>query len=61
MLAYFYAHFERENVHTADKDSDLMLTVLSSMAQEEAVNAGTSSQWGKRKLAEILFYSFFFN
>ena len=23
-----YAHFECENVHTADKDSDLMLTVL---------------------------------
>ena len=48
-----YVHFERENIHTADKDSDLMLTVLSSMAQEEAVNVGTSSQWGKQKLAEI--------
>lgn len=48
-----YVHFERENIHTADKDSDLMLTVLSGMAQEEAVNVGTSSQWGKQKLAEI--------
>ncbi|THE13981.1 hypothetical protein E1I69_05625 [Bacillus timonensis] len=48
-----YVHFERENIHTADKDSDLMLTVLSSMAQEEAINVGTSSQWGKQKLAEI--------
>ncbi|WP_128721459.1 recombinase family protein [Mesobacillus subterraneus] len=48
-----YVHFERENIHTADKDSDLMLTVLSSMAQEEALNVGISSQWGKQKLAEI--------
>ena len=48
-----YVHFERENIHTADKESELMLTVLSSMAQEEAVNVGTSSQWGKQKLAEI--------
>lgn len=48
-----YVHFERENINTADKDSDLMLTVLSSMAQEEAVNVGTSSQWGKQKLAEV--------
>lgn len=48
-----YVHFERENIHTADKNSELMLTVLSSMAQEEAVNIGTSSQWGKQKLAEV--------
>ncbi|KAB2953687.1 recombinase family protein [Heliorestis acidaminivorans] len=47
-----HIHFERENINTADEDSELMLTILSSMAQEEAVSLGSSSQWAKQKLAE---------
>lgn len=44
--------FEKENIHTEDADSELMITIFGSIAQEESINIGNSIAWGKRSQAE---------
>ena len=44
--------FEKENIHTEDADSELMITIFGSIAQEESINIGKSIAWGKRAQAE---------
>lgn len=41
--------FEKENVHSTDGHGELMLTILSSFAQEESRSISTNVTWGKRK------------
>ncbi|MFZ3578056.1 recombinase family protein [Virgibacillus sp. DJP39] len=44
--------FEKENIHTEDADSELMITIFGSIAQEESINIGNSIAWGKRSQAK---------
>lgn len=41
--------FEKENVHSLDSAGELMLTILSSLAQEESRSISSNVTWGKRK------------
>ena len=41
--------FEKENLHTLDPKSEVMLTVMSSLAQEESRSISENIRWGKRK------------
>lgn len=47
-----YVYFEKENIHTKDEKGELMISIYSSIAQEESVNIGESLAWGRRKYAE---------
>ncbi|WP_176371488.1 recombinase family protein [Litchfieldia alkalitelluris] len=47
-----YIFFEKENIHTKNSDSELMMTIFGSIAQEESINIGNSISWGKRSQAE---------
>lgn len=47
-----HIYFEKENIHTEDADSELMITIFGSIAQEESINIGKSIAWGKRSQAE---------
>lgn len=44
--------FEKENINTLSGDGELMLTVLSSFAQEESKNASDNLKWRARKKFE---------
>lgn len=44
--------FQREGIRTLKEDSEVMLTVYSSLAQEESRSLSESVAWGRRKLAE---------
>lgn len=41
--------FERENIWTMDSKGELLITILSSLAQEEARSISENSTWGQRK------------
>ena len=41
--------FEKENIYTLDSKGELMITILSSLAQEESRNLSLNISWGKRK------------
>ena len=41
--------FEKENIYTLDSKGELLLTILSSLAQEEARNIASNTAWGRRK------------
>ena len=41
--------FEKENVYTSDSKCELVITIMSSMAQEESRNISENVTWGKRK------------
>ena len=41
--------FEEQNVYTLDSNGELLLTILSSLAQEEARNISENVTWGQRK------------
>lgn len=41
--------FEKENIYSFDSKGELMLTILSSLAQQESQNLSTNVAWGKRK------------
>lgn len=45
-------YFERENIQTLSKDGELMLTVLSSFAEEESRSASENIKWRFRKKFE---------
>ena len=47
-----HIYFEKENIHTEDADSELMITIFGSIAQEESINIGNSIAWGKRSQAK---------
>ena len=44
--------FEKENIHTSDEKSELMISIYGSIAQEESINMGEALAWGKRRYAE---------
>ena len=44
--------FERENIHSISGDGELMLTILSSYAQEESRSASENVKWRLRKKYE---------
>ncbi len=43
-------YFEKENIWTLDAKGELLLTIMSSLAQEEARNISENTTWGKRKM-----------
>ncbi|RIW26285.1 recombinase family protein, partial [Bacillus salacetis] len=47
-----HIYFEKENIHTEDADSELLITIFGSIAQEESLNIGNSIAWGKRSMAK---------
>lgn len=44
-------YFEKENIHTLDAKGELMLTIMSSLAQEESRSISENTTWGQRKRA----------
>ena len=42
-------YFEKENIHTLDAKGELLITIMSSMAQEESRSISENSTWGIRK------------
>ena len=42
-------YFEKENIYTLDSKGELLLTIMSSLAQEESRSISKNIQWGKRK------------
>lgn len=44
--------FEKENIYTFDGSGEVMITILSSMAQEESRNISENVTWGHRKRFE---------
>ncbi len=45
-------YFEKENIYTLDSKCELLLTVMSSMAQEESRSISENVLWGKRRSME---------
>lgn len=41
--------FEKENIYTFDKSGELLLTIMSSLAQEESRSISENVTWGKRQ------------
>ena len=41
--------FEKENIHTLDPKCEVMLTIMSSLAQEESRSISENVRWGKQK------------
>ena len=46
-------YFEEQNIHTISSDGELMLTILSSYAQEESLSASENKKWQIRKDFEL--------
>lgn len=42
-------YFEKENIYTLDSKGELLLTILSSLAQEESRSISENTTWGQRK------------
>ena len=42
-------YFEKENIYTLDAKGEVMLTIMSSLAQEESRSISENVTWGKRK------------
>ncbi|GKU31438.1 recombinase family protein [Clostridium folliculivorans] len=45
-------YFEKENINTGSMDSELMLTILSSMAESESISISENSKWSIQKRYE---------
>ncbi len=43
-------YFEKENIYTLDSKGELLITIMSSLAQEESRSISENVTWGKRKL-----------
>jgi len=41
--------FEKENINTLDSKGELLITIMSSLAQEESRSISKNTTWGKRK------------
>lgn len=44
--------FEKENIHSLDPKCEVMLTIMSSLAQEESRSISENVRWGKRRSME---------
>jgi DNA invertase Pin-like site-specific DNA recombinase len=44
--------FEKEEIDTAEKDGEILLTVYSALAQEESRSLGENITWSRRKIVE---------
>ena len=42
-------YFEKENIWTLDSKGELLITIMSSLAQEESRNISENTTWGQRK------------
>lgn len=42
-------YFEKENIYTLDQKGELMITIMSSLAQEESRSISENTTWGQRK------------
>lgn len=42
-------YFEKENIYTLDTKGELLLTILSSLAESESVSISQNTTWGQRK------------
>lgn len=42
-------YFEKENIYTLDSKGELLITIMSSLAQEESRSISENITWGKRK------------
>lgn len=42
-------YFEKENIYTLDSKGELLITIMSSLAQEESCSISENVTWGKRK------------
>lgn len=42
-------YFEKENIYTFDQKGELMITIMSSLAQEESRSISENTTWGQRK------------
>ena len=42
-------YFEKENIWTLNAKGELMITIMSSLAQEESRSISENTTWGKRK------------
>lgn len=42
-------YFEEQNIYTLDSKGELLLTIMSSLAQEESRNISENVTWGQRK------------
>ena len=42
-------YFEKENIWTFDSKGELLLTIMSSLAQEESRSISENVRWGQRK------------
>jgi DNA invertase Pin-like site-specific DNA recombinase len=42
-------HFEKENIYTLDSKGELLITIISSLAQEESRSISENTTWGIRK------------
>lgn len=42
-------YFEKENIWTLDAKGEMLLTIMSSLAQEESRSISENTTWGKRK------------
>ncbi len=45
-------YFEKENIYTLDAKGEVMITIMSSLAQEESRSISENVTWGKRKSME---------
>lgn len=43
-------YFEKENIWTLDSKGELLITIMSSLAQEESRSISENTTWGKRKM-----------
>ena len=44
--------FEKENIYTMDSKGELLITIMSSLAQEESRSISENVAWGKRAKRE---------
>ena len=42
-------YFEKENIYTLDSKGELLITIMSSLAQEESRSISENTTWGRRK------------
>jgi len=42
-------YFEKENIYTLDSKGELLITIMSSLAQEESRSISENVTWGKRR------------
>jgi len=53
--------FEKENINTLDSKGEVLLTILSSLAQDESRSISENSTWGIRRRFDNVLYQAFIN